>query len=81
MVRIRAVVCLLDVLTASLTSTPMVEMAHSSDSNVFIQRSTFNSPQGDLHIHNRDSESGMHNLWSDQKSILIDDSMKDLIPC
>ena len=36
-----------------------VEMAHSSN---LIIGSTFNSAQGDFHIHNRDSESGMHNF-------------------
>ena len=52
---------------------PAIGMAHSSNSsNVMIHGSTFNSPQGDLHIHNRDSESGMHNFRSAQKSILID---------
>ena len=35
-------------------------MAHSS--NVFIHGSTFNSAQGDFHIHNRDSESGMNDF-------------------
>ena len=56
-----------------------VEMAHSS--NVIIHGSTFNSAQGDLHIHNKDSklESGMHDFRSIQRSILIDDPMKDFI--
>jgi hypothetical protein len=53
----------------------MAEMAHS---NVVNQGSTFNSAQGDQ-IHNRDSESGMHDFRSVQKSILIDDPMKDFI--
>ena len=46
-------------------------------SNVIIHGGTFNSAQGDFHIHNRNSESGMHDFKSVQKSILIDDSMKD----
>ena len=58
---------------------PLVEMAHSS--NVMIHGGTFISAQGDLHIHNSDSGSGMHNFGSVQKSILINDGMKDLIPC
>jgi hypothetical protein len=43
-------------------SLPVIEMAHFS--NVIINDGSFkfNSAQGDLHIHNRDSESGMHNL-------------------
>ena len=47
---------------------PVVEMAHSSS---LIIGSTFNSAQGDFHIHNtsRDSESGMHNFRWLQKSI------------
>ena len=53
---------------------PVVEMAHFS--NVVIQGGTFNSAQGDLHINNKDPESGMHDLRSIQKSILIDDPMK-----
>jgi hypothetical protein len=54
-------------------------MAHFS--NVIINDGSFkfNSAQGDLHIHNRDSESGMH-FRSIQKSTLIDDPMKDFIP-
>ena len=56
---------------------PVVEMAHSS--NVIIQGGTFNSAQGDFHINNNDS--GMHNFTGRfvQKSILIDDQMKDFI--
>ena len=51
----------------------LLHVAHSSNSsNVMIHGSTSNSPQGDLHILNRDSESGMHNFRSTQKSILID---------
>ena len=44
-----------------VTALPVVEMAHSAN---LIIGSTFNSAQGDFHIHNRDSdtESGMHNL-------------------
>ena len=60
-------------LTASL-----YQMAHSSN---LIIGSTFNSAQGDFHIHNRDSESGMHDFRFVQKSMLIDDPMnlKDFI--
>jgi hypothetical protein len=54
---------------------PVEEMAHSS--NVIINGSTFNSAQGDIHINNKDS--GMHGFMSVQKSILIDDPMKDFI--
>ena len=54
-------------------------MAHSS--NVIIRGGIFSSGQGDVHIHNRDSGSGMHNFKSVQKSIHINDAMKDLIPC
>ena len=39
---------------------------------------TFNSAQGDIHAHNRNSESGMRNFMS-VKSILIDDPMKDFV--
>jgi hypothetical protein len=56
----------------------MVEMALFS--NVMIHGSTFNSAQGDFHIHNMYSESGMHDFRSVQKSILIDDPVKDFIP-
>ena len=54
--------------TTSLGYTlPMLEMAHSS--NVLIHGSTINSAQGDLHIHNRDSESGMqHQVRSEEHS-------------
>ena len=52
-------------------------MIHSSN---LIIGSTFNSAQGDIHINNRDSESGMHNFSSLQKIILIDDPTKDFIP-
>jgi hypothetical protein len=56
----------------------MEEMANSS--NVLIHGSIFNSAQGDFHIHNRDSESGMHDFrFIIQKSTLIDDPMKDFI--
>ena len=57
---------------------PVVEMAHVS--NVFIHGGTFNSAH-DLHINDRDPESGMHDFRSVQKSIFIDDPMKDFIPC
>ena len=56
---------------------PVVEMAQSS--NVIVNGGTFNSAQGDLHIHSRDSESGMHDFSSVHISILIDDPMKDFI--
>ena len=36
---------------------PVVEMAYPT--NVMIQGGTLHSAQGDLHIYNRDSESGM----------------------
>ena len=63
--------CIFQVLTHLL----VIEMIHSS--NVMIHGSTFNSAQGDIHIHSWDSESGMHDFRSVQKGILIDDSMKD----
>ena len=53
-------------------------MAHFS--NAIVNGGTFNSAHGDLVINNRDSESGMHDFRSVEKSILIDDSMKDFIP-
>ena len=56
---------------------PVVEMAHPS--NVLIQGGIFNSAQGDIHINETDL--GMHDFRSVQKSFLIDDSMKDFIPC
>ena len=55
----------------------VLQMALSS--NVIIHGGTFNSAQGDLHINNRNSESGMHDFRSVQKRILIDDPMKDFI--
>jgi hypothetical protein len=61
-------------LTHHITSYTL-EMAHSS--NVFINGSTFNSAQGDIHINNKDS--GMPHFRSVQKSILIDNPMKDFI--
>ena len=71
----RAVVCLLQIVLGFFHSNSE-EMAHSS--NVMIHGSTFISAQGDLHIHNR-NESGKHNFMSVQKSILIDDWIKDFI--
>ena len=70
----------IDVLTHDFTcyTLPVVEMALSHSSNLFIG-STINSAQGDFHIRNRDSKSGMHNFRSVQKSILIDDPMRDFI--
>ena len=64
---------------ACYTLPVVVEMAHFQSSNVIIHGGTFNSAQaqGDLHINNKDS--GMHDFWSVQKSILIDDSMKDFM--
>ena len=59
---------------------PVVQMAHFKFSNAIIQGGTFNSAQGGLHVDNRDSKSGMHDFRSVQKSILIDDPMKDFIP-
>ena len=54
---------------------PLLGMAHSS--NVIIHGSTFNSAQGDLHINNKDS--GMHDFRFVQKSILINDPIKDFV--
>ena len=54
---------------------PVVGMAHSS--NVIIQGGIFNSAQADVHINNKDS--GMHDFRSVQKSLHIDDLMKDFI--
>ena len=75
----RAVVCLLQIVLGFFhsNSEDTEEMAHSS--NVMIHGSTFISAQGDLHIHNRDSESGKHSFMSVQKSILIDEWIKDFI--
>ena len=57
-------------------------MALLDSSNVIIHGSTFNSAQGDLHIHNGYSlaESGTHDFNSLEKSILIVDPIKDFIP-
>ena len=52
-------------------------MAHTS--NVYIDKGTFNSAQGDFHIHNGDTEFGMDDFKFIQKNILIDDPMKDFI--
>ena len=46
-----------------------MEIAHSSNVMIQASGSTFNSAQGDIHIHNRDSESGTHNFRFVQKSI------------
>ena len=48
-------------------------------SNVYIDKGTFNSAQGDFHIHNGDTEFGMDDFKFIQKNILIDDPMKDFI--
>jgi hypothetical protein len=48
-------------------------MAHFNSSNVMINGGTFISAQGDR-------DSGMYYLRFVQKTILIDDSMKDFIP-
>jgi hypothetical protein len=51
-------------------------------SNVIIHGGSFVPVQGDIHIINTTTDnrdSGMHDFWSVQKSILIDDPMKDLI--
>ena len=57
---------------------PVLEMAqYSNPSNVIINGGTFNSVQGDFHMNDKESESGMHNFRSVQKSILIDDPIKD----
>ena len=50
---------------------PVLEMAYSSNSNVFIQGGTFQSAQGDFHIYNRDSESGMHNFRLFRRASLL----------
>ena len=42
---------------------PVLEMAHSS--NVIVH-GTLNSVQGDYHIHNEDSEFGMHDFRSEE---------------
>jgi hypothetical protein len=55
----------------------VLQMALSS--NVIVQGGTFISAQGDFHNHNRDSEYGTHDFRFVQKSILIDDPMKDSI--
>ena len=49
-----------------------------SSSSFIINGSTFDRAQ-DFHIHNRDSESGMHDFRFIQKNIFINDQMKDLI--
>ena len=70
-------------LTRHLTcyTLPVVEMlAHSSNLTIHGGIFNSNSAQGDLHIHNRDSESGMHNSRSVQRSILIDYPMKVFTP-
>ena len=46
---------------------------------MIINGGTFNSAKGDLHINDRDPESGMHDFRSVQKCILIDDQVKDSI--
>ena len=48
------------------TMVEKLEMAHSNLSNVIIHGGTFNSAQGNLHIHNRYSqaESGTHDFKS-----------------
>ena len=61
----------------TLLTLPVVEMAHSS--NAIIHGGTFNSAQGDFHIHNRDSESGMHDFKLIQNNIFVNDRMKDFI--
>ena len=59
-------------------------MAHSSNSSNLIIGSTLNSVQGDFHIYNiifnMDLGSGKHDfrVRSVQKSILVDDPMKDV---
>ena len=45
---------------------PVLEMAHSSNSSYVINHGTLNSVQGDFHIHNKDSESGMHDFRSEE---------------
>ena len=65
--------------TTSLNMLPVAERDHSS--NVFIHGSTINSAQRDFHIHNSDSESGVHNFRSVQTSILIyshNEGLRDL---
>ena len=55
----------------NMSRLPLVETAHSSNTNVMFHGGTFNSVQGDFHFHHSDSESGMHNFRSVQKFILI----------
>ena len=51
----------------TITTPPVLEMAQSSNpSNVVVHGSTFNSVQGDFHVHNEDSESGMHDFRSEE---------------
>ena len=48
---------------------PVLDMAHSSNSsNVFVN-GTLNSlaVQGDFHVHNKDSESGVHDFHSEER--------------
>ena len=52
-------------IVSSFSHHPTLEMAHS---NVIIQGGVFSSGQGDVHIHNRDSESGMQKFRSVQKN-------------
>ena len=42
---------------------PVLEMAHSSNVIVY---GTLNAVQGDFHIHNKDSESGVHDFHSEK---------------
>jgi hypothetical protein len=48
--------------TTSCTTTLVSGMTHSSNVMIHASGSTFNSAQGDFHIRNRDSESGMYNF-------------------
>ena len=45
---------------------PVLDMAHSSNSQNVINHGTLNSVQGDFHIHNEDSESGVHDFHSEE---------------
>ena len=47
-------------------TTHQLEMAHFSNSSNIINHGTLNLVQGDFHIHNKDSESGMHDFRSEE---------------
>ena len=45
---------------------PVLEMAHSSNSSNVIVNGTLNLVRGDFHIHNKDSESGVYDFHSEE---------------